>query len=122
MSKEGKEIEIEEDFIQSSGELLRQARLGKELSITEIRRKTRISKSMVQYLENGEVEKLPGRTYEIGYIKLICQVQIQILILLLRNGLMNIIIIRAQTHIIFQSPRLLQKGQLSQTLVFYFQF
>ena len=74
MSKEGKEIEIEEDFIQSSGELLRQARLGKELSITEISRKTRISKSMVQYLENGEVEKLPGRTYEIGYIKLICQV------------------------------------------------
>ena len=50
MSKEGKEIEIEEDFIQSSGELLRQARLGKELSITEISRKTRISKSMVQYL------------------------------------------------------------------------
>ena len=74
MSKEGEEIEIEEDFIQSSGELLRQARLGKELSITEISRKTRISKSMVQYLENGEVEKLPGRTYEIGYIKLICQV------------------------------------------------
>ena len=74
MSEERKETETEEDFIQSSGELLRQARLGKELSITEISRKTRISKSMIQYLENGEVEKLPGRTYEIGYIKLICQV------------------------------------------------
>ena len=29
---------------------------------------------MIQSLENGEVENLPGRTYEIGYIKLICQV------------------------------------------------
>ena len=28
---------------------------------------------MIQSLENGEVENLPGRTYEIGYIKLICQ-------------------------------------------------
>ena len=74
MSKEIKESETEEDFIQSSGELLRQSRLGKELSISEISRITRISKSMIQSLENGEVENLPGRTYEIGYIKLICQV------------------------------------------------
>jgi len=74
MSKEIKETETDEDFIQSSGELLRQARLGKELSISEISRITRISKSMIQSLENGEVENLPGRTYEIGYIKLICQV------------------------------------------------
>ena len=74
MSKEIKESETEEDFIQSSGELLRQSRLGKELSISEISRTTRISKSMIQSLENGEVENLPGRTYEIGYIKLICQV------------------------------------------------
>ena len=56
MSKEIKETETEEDFIQSSGELLRQARLGKELSISEISRVTRISKSMIQSLENGEVE------------------------------------------------------------------
>ena len=74
MSKEIKETETDEDFIQSSGELLRQARLGKELSISEISRITRISKSMIQSLENGEVENFPGRTYEIGYIKLICQV------------------------------------------------
>jgi len=74
MSKKIEETETEEDFIQSSGELLRQARLGKELSISEISRVTRISKSMIQSLENGEVENLPGRTYEIGYIKLICQV------------------------------------------------
>ncbi len=74
MSKEIKETETDEDFIQSSGELLRQARLGKELSISEISRITRISKGMIQSLENGEVENLPGRTYEIGYIKLICQV------------------------------------------------
>ena len=74
MSKEIEETETEEDFIQSSGEMLRQGRLGKELSISEISRVTRISKSMIQSLENGEVENLPGRTYEIGYIKLICQV------------------------------------------------
>ena len=74
MGKKIEETETEEDFIQSSGELLRQARLGKELSISEISRVTRISKSMIQSLENGEVENLPGRTYEIGYIKLICQV------------------------------------------------
>ncbi|MDA9734738.1 DUF4115 domain-containing protein [SAR116 cluster bacterium] len=74
MSKETKETETDEDFIQSPGELLRQARLGKELSISEISRITRISKSMIQSLENGEVENLPGRTYETGYIKLICQV------------------------------------------------
>ncbi len=74
MGKKIEETETEEDFIQSSGELLRQARLGKELSISEISRVTRISKSMIQSLENGEVETLPGRTYEIGYIKLICQV------------------------------------------------
>ena len=50
MSKEIKETETDEDFIQSSGELLRQARLGKELSISEISRVTRISKSMIQSL------------------------------------------------------------------------
>jgi cytoskeleton protein RodZ len=65
---------IEEDFIQSPGEMLRQARLAKELSISEISRATRISKAMVEALENGECDKLPGRTYETGYIKLICRV------------------------------------------------
>jgi cytoskeleton protein RodZ len=66
--------ELEDDIIQSPGEMLRQGRLAKELSIPEISRSTRISKSMIQALENGEVENLPGRTYEIGYIKLICRV------------------------------------------------
>ena len=54
--------ELEDDLIQSPGEMLRQARLSKELSIPEISRSTRISKSMMQALENGEVENLPGRT------------------------------------------------------------
>ena len=66
--------ELEDDLIQSPGEMLRQARLSKELSIPEISRSTRISKSMIQALENGELENLPGRTYEIGYIKLICRI------------------------------------------------
>ena len=66
--------EFEDDIIQSPGEMLRQARLSKELSIPEISRSTRISKSMIQALENGELENLPGRTYEIGYIKLICRI------------------------------------------------
>jgi len=67
-------LELEDDIIQSPGEMLRQARLSKELSIPEISRSTRISKSMIQALENGELENLPGRTYEIGYIKLICRI------------------------------------------------
>ena len=65
--------EFEDDIIQSPGEMLRQARLSKELSIPEISRSTRISKSMIQALEDGVLENLPGRTYEIGYIKLICR-------------------------------------------------
>ena len=67
-------LELEDDIIQSPGEMLRQARLSKELSIPEISRSTRISKNMIQALENGELGNLPGRTYEIGYIKLICRI------------------------------------------------
>ena len=61
------------DLIQSPGEMLRQARLAKEFSIAEISRETRISKAMVEALENGEHKNLPGRTYETGYIRLICR-------------------------------------------------
>ena len=73
MSEDPNSKIIEEDFIQSPGEMLRQARLAKELSILEISRATRISRVMIEALENGEYEKLPGRTYETGYIKLICR-------------------------------------------------
>ena len=73
MSEDNNSETIEEDFIQSPGEMLRQARLAKELSISEISRATRISKFMVEALENDEYDKLPGRTYETGYIKLICR-------------------------------------------------
>ena len=67
MSEDPNSENIEEDFIQSPGEMLRQARLAKELSISEISRATRISKFMVEGLENDEYDKLPGRTYETGY-------------------------------------------------------
>ena len=73
MSEDTNSETIEEDFIQSPGEMLRQARLAKELSIPEISRATRISRVMIEALENGEYDKLPGRTYETGYIKLICR-------------------------------------------------
>ena len=73
MSEDPNSENIEEDFIQSPGEMLRQARLAKELSISEISRATRVSKFMVEALENDEYDKLPGRTYETGYIKLICR-------------------------------------------------
>ena len=73
MSEDPNSENIEEDFIQSPGEMLRQARLAKELSISEISRATRISRVMIEALENGEYDKLPGRTYETGYIKLICR-------------------------------------------------
>ena len=74
MSSDQIKNELEEDIIQSPGEMLRQARLANELSIAEISRSTRISKSMVQALEDGDLSNLPGRTYEIGYIKLICRI------------------------------------------------
>ena len=74
MSSDQIKKELEEDIIQSPGEMLRQARLANELSIAEISRTTRISKSMVQALEDGDLNNLPGRTYEIGYIKLICRI------------------------------------------------
>ena len=74
MSSDQIKNELEEDIIQSPGEMLRQARLANELSIAEISRSTRISKSMVQALEDGDLSSLPGRTYEIGYIKLVCRI------------------------------------------------
>ena len=74
MSSDQIKKELEEDIIQSPGEMLRQARLANELSIAEVSRATRISKSMVQALEDGDLNNLPGRTYEIGYIKLICRI------------------------------------------------
>ena len=57
---------------QSAGEMLRQARLSKKLSISDLSKETRISKSMIDALEKGNPELLPGRTYETGYIRLIC--------------------------------------------------
>ena len=74
MSSDQIKNELEEDIIKSPGEMLRQARLANELSIAEISRSTRISKGMVQALEDGDLSNLPGRTYEIGYIKLICRI------------------------------------------------
>ena len=62
-----------DDLIQSPGEMLRQARLSKQLSIGEISKETRISRAMIEALENGENKQLPGRTYENSYIKLICK-------------------------------------------------
>ena len=57
---------------QSAGEMLRQARLSKKLSISDLSKETRISKAMIDALEKGNPELLPGRTYETGYIRLIC--------------------------------------------------
>ena len=83
----------------------------KNLSISEISRVTRISKSMIQSLENGEVENLPGRTYEIGYIKLICQVTNTNPDPIVKNGLKNTILTKIQTHIIFLNHRLFKRDQ-----------
>ena len=57
---------------QSAGEMLRQARLLKKISISDLSKETRISKAMIDALEKGNPELLPGRTYETGYIRLIC--------------------------------------------------
>ena len=65
---------FDNDLIHSPGEMIRQSRLAKNLSISDISKKTRISKAMVEALENGEQTLLPGRTYETGYIRLICEI------------------------------------------------
>ncbi|GAB5486679.1 MAG: helix-turn-helix domain-containing protein [Parasphingorhabdus sp.] len=70
------EQEIEEEFqsnseldLQSSGEMLRQAREQKQLSVEDIAKDTRIPQRHLTSIESGDFDALPGRTYAIGFAK-----------------------------------------------------
>ncbi|MBP5296025.1 MAG: helix-turn-helix domain-containing protein, partial [Bacteriovoracaceae bacterium] len=51
------------------GEYLRQAREAQSLSLKQISQKTKINTTQLDFLENGEITKLPNKAYVIGYVK-----------------------------------------------------
>ena len=55
-------------FIAVGGELAT-ARISQGLSLSDISSQLRISVKYLEYLENGEREKLPGATYVLGFIR-----------------------------------------------------
>lgn len=64
------ELESNSDLdLQSAGEMLRQARERKQLSIEDIAKDTRIPQRHLSSIEAGDFDALPGRTYAIGFAK-----------------------------------------------------
>ena len=63
------EQENAELSLHSVGEMLRQAREQKNLSIEDIAKTTRIPQRHLESIETGDFGALPGRTYAIGFAK-----------------------------------------------------
>ncbi len=55
--------------MEAIGEMLRNAREAKKLTIKDISKDTNISSMYLNALENEEFDKLPGETYVIGFLK-----------------------------------------------------
>ncbi len=55
--------------MQTAGDLLKTARLKKKLTFTQISKLTKIPKKALEALEKNQFDKLPPRTYIIGFIK-----------------------------------------------------
>ena len=55
--------------MESYGELLKKARVAKELSFEQIERETTITKQYIDALEAEEVDIFPGEPYMIGFLK-----------------------------------------------------
>lgn len=53
----------------SAAEILRRTRLGYGKTLTDIERVLRIRESQIDAIEKGEVYKLPGRVYAIGFVR-----------------------------------------------------
>jgi len=53
----------------SVGEILRRTREHYGLSIRDIEKNIRIRKSLVEAIEGGKIEELPGRSYAIGFVR-----------------------------------------------------
>ncbi|MCR5763945.1 MAG: helix-turn-helix domain-containing protein [Treponema sp.] len=55
--------------MESYGEILRQARESKKLSVSEVAKVTSISEAYIKALESEDVEVFPGETYLIGFMR-----------------------------------------------------
>lgn len=59
-----------EDYVDMEvGDILRRARLHYGQSLQDIERTLRIRESQIDAIERGEVDKLPGRVYAIGFVR-----------------------------------------------------
>ncbi|MDH5722826.1 MAG: DUF4115 domain-containing protein [Alphaproteobacteria bacterium] len=54
---------------QTIGEILRAARLHYDQSLQDIERSLRIRECQIEAIEKGDIEKLPGRVYAIGFVR-----------------------------------------------------
>ena len=56
------------------GDFLKKSRQGKRIELKTISQKTKINLTMLEYLEDSQLDKLPNRTYVTGYIKSYAQI------------------------------------------------
>ena len=54
------------------GQRIQTARRQRRLSVALLSAKTRVSSRYIEHIEAGEFNKLPGRSYVIGFTRLIC--------------------------------------------------
>ena len=59
--------------MESYGEILRNAREEKKVSMEAIERATAITKNYIDSLENERVEDFPGESYFIGFLSNYCE-------------------------------------------------
>jgi len=56
-------------IVQSVGHILRKARMARGLSIDDVSRQLRLSSQQVEAIEKEDFEKLPGRTFQRGFVR-----------------------------------------------------
>ena len=52
-----------------AGEKLQEARLSKGLTLEDVSKSTKIKISYLEFIENGEYEKLPSVSYAHGFVR-----------------------------------------------------
>lgn len=55
--------------MRTAGEILKNQRLAKKFNLEEVEKATKIRQKFLKFLENDELEKLPGKTYAHGFVK-----------------------------------------------------
>lgn len=55
------------------GQRIQSARKKSGMSVAKLSAKTAISKRVIEYIEAGEFNKLPGRSYVLGFTRTICR-------------------------------------------------